>query len=68
MHLIRSYRLMYVQVPQVVLNLVFLYSGRGFSPLVPILQSVNLGGARREVASEDGGKKVVEYLSLLLIC
>jgi len=29
MHLIRSHRLMYIQVPQVVQNLVFHYSGKG---------------------------------------
>jgi len=51
MHLVRSHRLMYVQIPQVVPNLIFPYSGRSFSPLVPILQSINSGGARREVAS-----------------
>jgi len=44
---------MYVQVPQVVANWLFPYSGRGFTPLVPILQSVDLGASRREVASED---------------
>jgi len=53
MHPIRSHRLMYVQVPQVVPNLVFPYDGRGFAPLDPILQSINWGGARRDVASED---------------
>jgi len=53
MHLLKSHTLMYVQVPQVVLNLVFCYSGKGFTPLVPILQSINCGGARREAASED---------------
>jgi len=59
---------MYVQVPQVVTNLVFPFSEKGFAPLDPILQSINWGGSRREVASEDGGKKVVEYLGLLLVC
>jgi len=55
---------MYLQVPQVVTNLIFLYSGRGFTPLVPVLWSINSGGVREEVASESRGKKVVEYLSL----
>ena len=31
-HLVRSPRLMYVQVPLVVTNLIFPYSGRGFTP------------------------------------
>jgi len=52
-HLIRSYRLMYVQVPQVVPNLAFLFSGKAFALLVPILQSIGSGGPRREFASED---------------
>jgi len=55
MHLVRSHKLMYVDVPQVVTNLIFLYSGKGFTPLVPILQSINSGEIRRE--SEDWGKK-----------
>jgi len=42
-----------VGVGEVVPNLVFLYSGGGFAPLDPILQSINWGGVRREVASED---------------
>jgi len=53
MHLIRSHRFKYIQVLQVVLNLVFPYSGKGFAPLVPILQFIKWGGARREVASEN---------------
>jgi len=44
---------MYAQAPQVVTNLVFPYSEGDFIPLVPILQSINSGGMRREVASED---------------
>jgi len=44
---------MYVQVPQVVTNLVFPYSGRVITPLVPILQSIDSEGMRREVVSED---------------
>jgi len=53
MYLIRSHRLLYVEVPQLIMNLVFRYSGKGFTPLVPILQSIDSGGARREAASED---------------
>jgi len=53
MHLVRFHRLPYVQVPQVVLNLVFPYSGMDFAPLVPIFQSINRGRVRREVSSED---------------
>jgi len=59
MPLIRSHRLLYVQVPQVVMNLVLPYSGKGFAALVPILQSISWGGARREVVSEDLGKKLL---------
>ena len=53
MHLVKSHRFIYVQVPQVVTNLIFPYSGRGFAPPVPVLQSISLGGVGREVASED---------------
>jgi len=53
MHLVRSHRLLYVHVPQVVLNLVFWYIVRDFAPLEPILQFISWGGARREAASED---------------
>jgi len=49
------------------MNLIFFHSGRGFAPLVPILQSISWRRVRREVASEDWGKKVVEYLSLLTV-
>jgi len=49
MHLIRSHELMYVQVPQVVLNMIFSYSGRDFAPPVPALWSIHL----RDVGGED---------------
>jgi len=53
MQLVRSHRFIFVQVPQVVMNIVYPYGGRSFARLVPIVQSINLGGARREAASED---------------
>jgi len=53
MHLVKAYRLTYIQLPQVVPNLVFCYSAKGFAPLVCILKSINWGGGRREVASEE---------------
>lgn len=67
-HLITFDRLRYVQVLQVVPNLIFPYSRRDFVPPGIVLWTIHLRGVRREVASEDWGKKVVEYLSLLLIC
>jgi len=67
MHLLRCHRLIYVQVPQVVTNLIFSYSGRDFAPPLPILRSINSSGVGREVAGEDSGKNVVEYLSLVLV-
>lgn len=48
---------MYVQVPQMVTNLVFSYSGKDFAPPVPALRSIHSRGVGREVASEDWGKK-----------
>ncbi|KAK4831142.1 hypothetical protein QYF61_015445 [Mycteria americana] len=50
MPLIRSHRLMYVQVPQVVTNLTFTSSGRGFTPPVPNMLPIDLGGVRRAIA------------------
>ncbi|KAK4808571.1 hypothetical protein QYF61_009874 [Mycteria americana] len=41
MHLVRSHRLMYVQVPQGVSNLIFSYSERDFAPPVPALRSTH---------------------------
>lgn len=61
-------RRIYVQIPQMDPNLIFSCNRKDFGPLVPILQSINSGGVEREIASEDGGKKVVEYFSLLLVC
>lgn len=48
MYLVRSYTLMYVQVPQVVMNLIFSYRGRDFSPQVPALKSIHSRGVGRE--------------------
>jgi len=45
---------MYVQVPQVVPKLVFLYSGRGFAPLVPILQSISWKGRGERLPVKTG--------------
>jgi len=59
---------MCVQVPQVVTNLVFHYSEKGFAPLDPILQSINCGGGEEKGCSEQRVKEVVELLSLLLSC
>jgi len=59
---------MYVQVPQVVVNLVFPYSGRGFTPLVPSCSSSTQEGRGERLPVKTESKKVVEYLSLLLIC
>ncbi|KAK4825906.1 hypothetical protein QYF61_003401 [Mycteria americana] len=50
-----------------VTNLIFSYSGRVFAPPVPALRSIDSGGVGREDASEDWGKKVVDYLSLVLV-
>lgn len=53
MHLFRSYRVMDVQVLQVLSNLTFSCSERDFAAPVPPLWNV-----RREAASKDRGKKV----------
>ncbi|KAK4816953.1 hypothetical protein QYF61_025776, partial [Mycteria americana] len=56
-----------LQVPQVVMNLIFSYRGRNFAFTVPALRSIHWRGVGGKAASEDSVKKVVEYLSLLLI-
>jgi len=53
MHPIRSHRLIYVQVPQVVVNVIISYRRRDFALPVSILWSTKSGEVRREVASED---------------
>ena len=58
MHLIRSNRLMHVQVPQVVMNLIFCYSGKGFAPLDPILPSIKKWKGRKwRTAMKEESKK-----------
>jgi len=59
MHLVRSHRLTFVQVPQVVTNLIFSYSGRDFASPIPVLWSIHSRGVGREVASEDSGKRLL---------
>jgi len=44
---------MYVQVPLVVMNLVFPYSESDFAPPVPIVRSIYSIGVGAEVASEE---------------
>lgn len=65
MLLVGSQRFVYIQVPQVVMNLTFTLNGRDF------VLSIHLSDVGRVVAIEDWGKKspssVVEYCSLLLI-
>lgn len=65
MLLVGSQRFVYIQVPQVGMNLTFTLNGRDF------VLSIHLSGVGRVVAIEDWGKKspssVVEYCSLLLI-
>ena len=68
MHLVRSHRLMHIQVPQVFPNLVFPYSRRGL-PLWSASCSPSTGeGQGERLLVKTEAKKVVEYLSLLLIC
>lgn len=58
---------MYIPYPQVFTNLILSYSGKDFSPPVPILLSNHLSSVEREVAIIDWAEEVVEYLSLILI-
>ena len=68
MHLIRTHRLVDVQVPQVVMNLIFSYSGRDVTSPIPSYQTKHLRAVWQAVIREDLDKKIVKYLSLLLNC
>ena len=46
MHLSGSCRLMYIQVPQVVVNLTFMYNGRDFASPLPILLFIYSRGGK----------------------
>lgn len=65
MYLIGSHGLVYIQVPQVVLNLIFSYSWRDLISPVPALRFRDLREVGGEITIENWGKKTVEYLSLL---
>lgn len=68
MHLLRSHRFKDVQVPQVLMNLIFTDSGRDFAPWAPILLTSHSRGVETEkISTEDWNTKFVELLSLLLI-
>jgi len=54
---------MYVQVPLVVMNLIFLYSVRVFTPLVPILWSINSGGLGERLPIKTEVKKLLSTLA-----
>lgn len=62
-HLVWSYRLVFVQVPQVVPNLIISYGGGLCSPSPCALRSKHSRGLKREVTNEDWDKEVVEYLN-----
>ena len=53
LHLIRFHRYLCVQVPQVVMNLIFSYSWRDFATPVLDLRSIHSRGLEKEVACED---------------
>lgn len=61
------YKLMYIQVPQVVMNQIFTYCGRHFGPPAPILLSIHSRDVKTELAIENREKKSVEYLISPLI-
>jgi len=60
---IGAHRLMDVQIPQVVTNLMFTYSGRDITLPVPTFWPIHLRGVWTAVTSE-GWRRKVEYLSL----
>lgn len=63
MHLIRSHRCTDVQAAQVLMNLIFIYSGKDFAAQAPILLSSHPSGGETEVAIEDWNKKFLSSSS-----
>jgi len=68
MYLIGIHRLVDVQVPHVVTNPIFAYIGRDVTSPTPSYQTKYLRAVQRAVIREDQSKKIVKYLSLLLVC
>ncbi|KAK4826718.1 LOW QUALITY PROTEIN: hypothetical protein QYF61_010933 [Mycteria americana] len=49
-------------VPQVVTNLIFPYSGRGFTPLIPNMLSIDSGGAELRLGEGSGSERAVQLI------
>lgn len=64
--LLESHGLVYVQILQVVLNLIFSYDGKDFSPQVPSLRLMGLRNVGRVIISYKWGKK--KLLSTSAFC
>lgn len=67
-HRIMFQRLRYVQVLQVIPNLIFSYSERDFAPPGPVLWTKHLRGVGREVTREDRGKMSASAFSSCQPC
>lgn len=59
MYLIRTHKLMDVQVSQTVTSLIYAYRGRGIAPPVPTFWTIHWKAVWRAVVSEDWGKKLL---------
>ena len=68
MHLIGTYKLVDIQVPQVVMNPIFANSGRNVASPVTSYQTKHLRAVWQAVIREDRGKRVDKYFSLLFVC
>lgn len=67
MHFIQSHRLVIIQLHQVILNLLFAYSGNDSTSSTPTQRIRDFREAGSLTASEGWGKEFIEYLSLLHI-
>jgi len=67
MNIIRTLRLMDIQVPHKVANLIFTSSRRGFAPLFPLSEPSAQRLCVEQSLVKAETKKVVEYLRLLLV-
>lgn len=66
MHLLRAHRLVAIQLHQVILNLLFTYTGRGFTPPTPTQRIRDLREVGSLTVSEDWDKELIDYFTLLI--
>lgn len=64
MHLIGIRKLVDIQVPQVLTNLIFAYSGRDITSPIPFYQTKHLGLCDQHLSEKIYGLKIGQILSI----